>query len=80
MNEPELWKETEEMVRKVLIESNIPLCGSTGRSCFLWAQDRCADMECDWPGIYTGYQPGDFSQGRSFKLEYTNQDNQAETP
>ena len=24
VNEPELWKETEEMVRHVLIESNIP--------------------------------------------------------
>ena len=24
MNEPELWKETEEMVRNVLIESKIP--------------------------------------------------------
>jgi threonyl-tRNA synthetase len=39
INEPEMWKETEEMVRKVLIESNIP---------YIEVQDenRCTDIEC----------------------------------
>lgn len=80
INEPALWKETEEMVRKVLIESNIP---------FVEVQDEGAfygpkiDVQI-WSAIGREFTLAtnqvDFAQGRRFKLEYTNRDNQSETP
>ncbi len=80
VNEPELWKETEAMVRNVLIESNIP---------FVEVQDEAAfygpkiDVQI-WSTIGREFTLAtnqvDFAQGRSFKLEYTNQDNKPETP
>lgn len=80
VDEPELWKETEHMVREVLINSNIP---------FVEVQDEAAfygpkiDVQI-WSVIGREFTLAtnqvDFSQGRSFKLHYTNPDNQAETP
>lgn len=80
INEPDLWKETEEMVRSVLIESNIP---------FVEVQDEGAfygpkiDVQI-WSAIGREFTLAtnqvDFAQGRRFKLEYTNRDNQSETP
>jgi threonyl-tRNA synthetase len=80
VNEPELWIETENMVREVLINSNIP---------FVEVQDEAAfygpkiDVQI-WSVIGREFTLAtnqvDFSQGRSFKLHYTTQDNQSETP
>jgi threonyl-tRNA synthetase len=80
INEPELWQETEEMVRKVLIESNIP---------FVEVQDEGAfygpkiDVQI-WSAIGREFTLAtnqvDFAQGRRFNLQYTNRENHAETP
>jgi threonyl-tRNA synthetase len=80
VNEPELWKETEHMVREVLINSKIP---------FVEVQDEAAfygpkiDVQI-WSVIGREFTLAtnqvDFSQGRSFKLHYTTQDNQSDTP
>jgi threonyl-tRNA synthetase len=80
VNEPELWKATETMVREVLINSNIP---------FVEVQDEAAfygpkiDVQI-WSVIGREFTLAtnqvDFSQGRSFKLHYTTQDNQSDTP
>lgn len=80
VNEPELWKETEHMVREVLIRSNIP---------FVEVQDEAAfygpkiDVQI-WSVIGREFTLAtnqvDFSQGRSFKLHYTTADNQSDTP
>ena len=80
VNEPQLWIETEQMVRQVLINSNIP---------FVEVQDEAAfygpkiDVQI-WSVIGREFTLAtnqvDFSQGRSFKLEYTTPDNQTETP
>lgn len=80
VNEPELWKETESMVREVLINSKIP---------FVEVQDEAAfygpkiDVQI-WSVIGREFTLAtnqvDFSQGRSFKLHYTTQDNQSDTP
>lgn len=80
VNEPELWKETEAMVREVLINSKIP---------FVEVQDEAAfygpkiDVQI-WSVIGREFTLAtnqvDFSQGRSFKLHYTTQDNQSDTP
>jgi threonyl-tRNA synthetase len=80
VNEPELWLETEQMVREVMTEAGIP---------FVEVQDEAAfygpkiDVQI-WSVIGREFTLAtnqvDFSQGRSFKLQYTTQDNTSETP
>ena len=80
VNEPELWLETEDMVRQVLIEAKAP---------FVEVQDEAAfygpkiDVQL-WSAIGREFTLAtnqvDFAQGRSFKLEFTNKDNTPETP
>jgi threonyl-tRNA synthetase len=80
VNEPELWKETEELVRDVLIKTNTP---------FVEVQDEAAfygpkiDVQI-WSIIGREFTLAtnqvDFAQGRRFKLHFTNQDNKPETP
>lgn len=80
VNEPELWKDTEQMVRQVLINSGIP---------FVEVQDEAAfygpkiDVQI-WSVIGREFTLAtnqvDFSQGRSFKLQYTTPDNRTEVP
>jgi threonyl-tRNA synthetase len=80
INEPELWKETEEMVRKVLIESNIPFVEVPDEGAFYGPK---IDVQI-WSAIGREFTLAtnqvDFAQGRRFRLEYTNKENQAETP
>jgi threonyl-tRNA synthetase len=80
VNEPGLWKETEDMVRKVLIETNTP---------FVEVQDEAAfygpkiDVQI-WSAIGKEFTLAtnqvDFAQGLSFKLSFTNKDNHPEVP
>jgi threonyl-tRNA synthetase len=80
VNEPELWKETEEMVRKVLIDTNTP---------FIEVQDEAAfygpkiDVQI-WSAIGKEFTLAtnqvDFNSGLKFKLSFTNQNNQPEVP
>lgn len=80
INEPELWKETEEMVRKVLIESNIPFVEVPDEGAFYGPK---IDVQI-WSAIGREFTLAtnqvDFAQGRRFGLEYTNKENQSETP
>lgn len=80
VNEPELWRETEEMVRKVLIDTNTP---------FIEVQDEAAfygpkiDVQI-WSAIGKEFTLAtnqvDFNSGIKFKLSFTNQNNQPEVP
>ncbi len=80
VDEPELWKETEALVRDVLVRTGTP---------FVEVQDEAAfygpkiDVQI-WSTIGREFTLAtnqvDFAQGRRFKLEFTNKDNQAETP
>ncbi|MCA6454923.1 MAG: threonine--tRNA ligase [Chitinophagaceae bacterium] len=80
INEPELWLETEQMVRQVLIESGTP---------FVEVQDEGAfygpkiDVQI-WSAIGREFTLAtnqvDFAQGRRFNLSYTNKDNAPEVP
>ncbi|MGG9962849.1 threonine--tRNA ligase [Ferruginibacter sp. SUN106] len=80
VNEPELWKETEDMVRKVLIDTNTP---------FVEVQDEAAfygpkiDVQI-WSAIGKEFTLAtnqvDFNSGLKFKLSFTNKDNQPEVP
>lgn len=80
INEPELWKETEEMVRKVLIESNIPYVEVQDEGAFYGPK---IDVQI-WSAIGREFTLAtnqvDFAQGKRFGLEFTNKDNAAETP
>lgn len=80
VNEPALWKDTEDMVRQVLIESNIP---------FVEVQDEAAfygpkiDVQI-WSTIGREFTLAtnqvDFNSGRKFKLEYTTHTNDTDIP
>ena len=80
INEPELWQQTETMVRNVLIESGIP---------FIEVQDEAAfygpkiDIQI-WSAIGREFTLAtnqvDFAQGRRFNLSYNSTDNKPEIP
>lgn len=80
INEPELWLETEELVRKVLIESNIPYVEVKGEGAFYGPK---IDVQI-WSAIGREFTLAtnqvDFAQGRSFKLSFTNKENTPEVP
>ena len=80
INEPELWLETEELVRSVLIESNIPYVEVKGEGAFYGPK---IDVQI-WSAIGREFTLAtnqvDFAQGRSFKLSFTNKDNSPEVP
>ncbi len=80
VDEPELWLETEEMVRQVLIESNIPYVEVKDEGAFYGPK---IDVQI-WSAIGREFTLAtnqvDFAQGRRFNLQFTNQHNQPETP
>ncbi len=80
VNEPELWKETETMVRNVLTESKIPFVEVQDEAAFYGPKIDVQIFSAIGREFTLATNQVDFSQGRSFKLEYTAQDNKAETP
>jgi threonyl-tRNA synthetase len=80
VNEPELWKETETMVRNVLTESNIPFVEVHDEAAFYGPKIDVQIFSAIGREFTLATNQVDFSQGRSFKLEYTDQSNKSETP
>lgn len=80
VNEPELWKETEQMVRQVLIDSNIPYVEVQDEAAFYGPKIDVQIYSVIGREFTLATNQVDFSQGRSFKLEFVNQDNKSETP
>ena len=80
VNQPELWKETENMVRQVLIESNIPFIEVQDEAAFYGPKIDVQVFSVIGREFTLATNQVDFSQGRSFKLQYTNADNQPEIP
>ncbi|HXB09789.1 MAG TPA: threonine--tRNA ligase [Puia sp.] len=80
IDEPELWKETEDLVRDVLIRTNTPFVEVSGEGAFYGPK---IDVQI-WSAIGREFTLAtnqvDFAQGRRFKLEFTNKDNHPETP
>jgi len=80
INEPELWLETEAMVRKVLQDTNTPFVEVMGEGAFYGPK---IDVQI-WSAIGREFTLAtnqvDFAQGRRFKLEFTNRENHPETP
>ncbi|HRI21595.1 MAG TPA: threonine--tRNA ligase, partial [Panacibacter sp.] len=80
VNEPELWKQTEEMVRNVLKESNIPYIEVQDEAAFYGPKIDVQIYSVIGREFTLATNQVDFSQGRSFKLQYTTQDNSTEIP
>ena len=80
VNEPQLWIETEEMVRNVLKESNIPYVEVQDEAAFYGPKIDVQIWSVIGREFTLATNQVDFSQGRSFKLQYTTPDNQTETP
>ncbi len=80
VDEPELWKETEAMVRQVLIDSNIPFVEVQDEAAFYGPKIDVQIYSVIGREFTLATNQVDFSQGRSFKLEYTTADNQHDTP
>jgi threonyl-tRNA synthetase len=80
INEPELWLETEAMVREVLIEANIPFVEVAGEGAFYGPK---IDVQI-WSAIGREFTLAtnqvDFAQGRRFKLSYSTADNGSDVP
>ena len=80
VNEPELWQETEELVRNVLIETGVPFVEVKGEGAFYGPK---IDVQI-WSAIGREFTLAtnqvDFAQSRSFKLSFTNQHNLPEIP
>jgi threonyl-tRNA synthetase len=80
VNEPELWKETEELVRDVLKRTNTPYVEVEDEAAFYGPK---IDVQI-WSAIGREFTLAtnqvDFAQGRRFKLEFTNKENHPETP
>ena len=80
VDEPELWLETEEMVRQVMKEADIPFIEVPDEGAFYGPK---IDVQI-WSTIGREFTLAtnqvDFAQGRRFKLSFTNQNNEAETP
>jgi threonyl-tRNA synthetase len=80
VNEPELWKETEAMVREVMLDANIPFVEVQDEAAFYGPKIDVQIYSVIGREFTLATNQVDFSQGRSFKLQYTTQDNSAETP
>jgi threonyl-tRNA synthetase len=80
VNNPELWKETEEMVRQVLINSKIPYVEVQDEAAFYGPKIDVQIYSVIGREFTLATNQVDFSQGRSFKLHYTTADNNTETP
>ena len=80
VNEPELWIETEELVRNVLLETGVPFVEVKGEGAFYGPK---IDVQI-WSAIGREFTLAtnqvDFAQSRSFKLSFTNQHNEPEIP
>ncbi|WP_288071485.1 threonine--tRNA ligase [Hydrotalea sp.] len=80
VNEPQLWLETEEMVRKVLIETNTPFIEVPDEAAFYGPK---IDVQI-WSAIGREFTLAtnqvDFNSGRKFSLAYTTANNDTDIP
>ena len=80
INEPELWLQTEAMVRQVLIESNIPFVEVPDEGAFYGPKIDVQIWSIIGREFTLATNQVDFAQGKRFKLEFTGKDNAPETP
>ena len=80
VNEPELWKKTEDMVRKTLVEANIPFFEVANEAAFYGPK---IDVQV-WSAIGREFTLAtnqvDFAVPKRFDLTYTDRDGTEKTP
>lgn len=80
MDEPELWKETESLVRDVLVRTKTPFIEVPDEAAFYGPK---IDVQI-WSAIGREFTLAtnqvDFAQGKRFQLAFTNKENHPETP
>jgi threonyl-tRNA synthetase len=80
VNQSELWKETEEMVRNVLIESKIPFVEVADEAAFYGPKIDVQIYSVIGREFTLATNQVDFSQPRSFNLSFTTAENTSEIP
>jgi len=80
VDEPELWKETEAMVRDVLIKTKTPYIEVPDEAAFYGPKIDVQIWSIIGREFTLATNQVDFAQGRRFKLEFTTHDNHADTP
>ncbi len=80
VNEPELWLETEALVRNVLIETGVPFVEVKGEGAFYGPKIDVQIYSAIGREFTLATNQVDFAQSRSFKLSFTNQHNEPEIP
>lgn len=80
VNEPELWKKTEDMVRKVLVESKIPFVEVPNEAAFYGPKIDVQVWSVIGREFTLATNQVDFAQTRSFDLKYTDKDGSEKTP
>jgi threonyl-tRNA synthetase len=80
INEPELWLETEAMVRAVLIETGTPFVEVPDEGAFYGPKIDVQIWSVIGREFTLATNQVDFAQGKRFNLNFTNKDNEPETP
>jgi threonyl-tRNA synthetase len=80
INEPELWLETEAMVRSVLIETGTPFVEVQDEGAFYGPKIDVQIWSVIGREFTLATNQVDFAQGKRFNLNFTNKDNEPETP
>ena len=80
VNEPELWKQTEDMVRKVLIESGINFVEVPNEAAFYGPKIDVQVWSVIGREFTLATNQVDFAQPRRFGLTYRDRDNTEKTP
>jgi threonyl-tRNA synthetase len=80
IDEPALWKETEALVRDVLIRTNTPYIEVPDEAAFYGPKIDVQIWSTIGKEFTLATNQVDFAQGKRFELEFTNKDNHPETP
>lgn len=80
IDEPELWLETEKMVRDVLVAANIPFDEVADEAAFYGPKIDIQIYSAIGREFTLATNQVDFAQGKRFDLKYTNAQNQEEYP
>ncbi|HAN40114.1 MAG TPA: threonine--tRNA ligase [Chitinophagaceae bacterium] len=80
VNEPELWLETEAMVRQVLIDTGTPFIEVPDEAAFYGPKIDVQIYSVIGREFTLATNQVDFSSGKRFNLSFTNKNNEPETP
>jgi threonyl-tRNA synthetase len=80
INEPELWIETENMVREVLIKANIPFEEVPDEAAFYGPKIDIQISSSIGREFTLATNQVDFAQGKRFNLKYINKNNEEDYP